>query len=177
MKRIIKNLILLILFFLFFGFLFTTPINHIGVNDRYLTPPSKDHQFDAQELNDFVLLWAKVEKSPIRKFMDQTLLDPEGHTSWFFKRWLKVNHWNDERFFYCQYRLVMLLRCVALEKNHQDNLKMAQSSNINLHEVISEQEKLLAKCTYKGPEYDLISKNFQNIINIIPPVIQKGVLQ
>lgn len=177
MKRIIKNLIIFIILFSFFGFLFTTPINKIGVSNLYDTPPQPNHHFDSDELNEFVLLWAKAEKSSIKKHMDNSLLDPEGQTTWFFRRWLSVHNWNDDRFFYCQHRLITILRCIALEKNYQDNIKMSQSQNINLNEIINEQTKILSKCKSNSDEYELIKKNFNNIIAIIPQVIQQGIQQ
>lgn len=168
MKRIIKNILLIIGLSLFVGWLFITPVNKIGISQPYAQPPAPDHYFTAQELNDFVELWNKADNSYIQRFMPPLSETKASQMSWLFKHWLKLHNWSNERFLYCRNKLIAIVKCIALSRNYSDNMLMAKSQNIPLDNILKEQKQKLSGCSFNKKEYDMINKNYNNIISIIP---------
>lgn len=168
MKKVLLKLSILIITVLALIWLFTTPASRIGYSRPYASPPSSDHLFTEQELNDFISVWLKAENSYIAKYMNDPEAKINGTTSWIFKQWLQLHDWNDQRFYYCEEKLRYLLKCVILQKNYDDNVKMAAKGNSSLEIIIKQQEEQLSVCSINPKEFNLINDNLSNLIKIIP---------
>ncbi len=168
MRKIIKTLTILFITTLFLVWLLFTPTAKIGYSRPYNLPPSADHLFTAQELNDFVSLWVKANSSYISKYMNDPNARINGTTPWLFKQWLNIHDWNDQRFYFCEEKLRNILKCVILQKNHDDNVEMAAKGNSSLKIIIKQQEEQLSLCSINPQEFALISDNLGNLRKVIP---------
>ncbi len=168
MKKVLRKLSILIITMLTLIWLFVTPVSKIGYSRPYASPPPSDHLFTAQELDDFISVWLKANNSYVARYLNDSTAKINGTSPWIFKQWLMLHDWNDQRFYYCEDKLRYLIKCVILQKNHDDNIQMAAKGNSSLEIIIKQQDDQLSACSITPEEFTLISDNLSKITKILP---------
>ena len=131
LNRRLKLLISLIAF-VAVGWICFQPLSKIGVNKSYLETPKALHKLSQDELIDFLMLWDQMQKGELKGYLEQIpLKNEEGYPRPIVK-WLELNNWSVERFFYDEQRIRDILSCVNLERNLNTNVEVSKKTGINL---------------------------------------------
>lgn len=162
---------ILIIALLLLGWLIVWPTAKIGYSRPFATPLEAGHQFTEQELLEFIKIWDKAHKSPVKKYVNDPIARINGTTPWLFKQWLNLHDWNDQRFYYYEERLHDIVKCVVIKNNYDDNIKMKQNGNNALDIIIKQQEQQLSVCSFEQNELDLINNNLAEIKKTIPQIM------
>ena len=141
-----SKLALQILSLIVLAWFMTQPVAKLFVERPYITEPEIGHTLSAKEVNDFVFLWNKAQKSYIKKYMQSASMRQDGQTSWLFRRWLNLHDWNTARFLYCEHRLNKLMNC---------------------EDIIASQKDQLTDCNFDKDEYDMIANNIAILVQTI----------
>lgn len=157
---------LLLLSIFFFVWLIQKPVNRLGVRTPYLSAPSQGQQLTADELNEFLDLWARINHGPLKKYFSQISLKSDSRYPQKIVTWLKLQNWNVERFFYDEQRLLELLEYVKLQKNINNNMELAKKTGADLDGVIKEQRRYLKAHTFGPEEIELVKHNLYQINEI-----------
>ena len=165
MSRKIKFAIIL-LSAVFLAWLIGQPLSEIGRQRTYDDPPSAGQKLSAAELNEFLDLWSRMLHGKLHRYVGQISLSSGKSYPGPLVKWLKLQGWDVERFFYDEQRLRELIDCVALVENISGNVAMSQHSTVNLSQIISEQRLRLKSCRFDQDELDLIKSNLYQITEV-----------
>ncbi len=149
--------------FLFLAFIIGTPVSDIGENKRYMEMPVAGQKFTSDELEEFLYVWSKMNNSSLRGILGQLSLKSKYEYPKELVKWLEVQNWNIDRFFYNEQRLTELIFFVNLKRSIAEHEKMQQITNVNLQNIIKEQQEILKKSSFDDDEIELITKNFVEI--------------
>ncbi len=166
-----KNLIIIASLVLL-SFLLTTPLTRItNFGSKYNQPISKDHIIDADELNDFLIMWAKFMRSDLEKNMRHISLSQEDKISPQVERWIEVHGWSAKRFWEIEQKVMNLVAIAKLINNLEDNKKFLNNApNIsaeNLKTIIKNQETQLKNATYNPKELELVQANLYAVAQVL----------
>lgn len=162
-----SKLALQILSLVVLAWFMTQPVAKLFVERPYITEPEIGHTLSAKEVNDFVFLWNKAQKSYIKKYMQSASMRQDGQTSWLFRRWLNLHDWNTARFLYCEHRLNKLMNCVLVRSNYESNKVISEKAGIPLEDIIASQKEQLTDCNFDKDEYDMIANNIAILVQTI----------
>ena len=137
-------------------------IFNIGFDKTYITPPQQNEKINAQELSDFLELWGRMMNGRLKKYANQISLNSSSRYPRPIVKWLDLQNWNVERYFYIEQRLMQLIEYINLRKNLEGNIEVS-GVGVNLNDIIADQKKKLETCPFDDDEMDLIEKNFQII--------------
>ncbi|MBE6443811.1 MAG: hypothetical protein E7020_03990 [Alphaproteobacteria bacterium] len=164
MGRLLKLIILIIVFYGFW-WLFSHPLNKIGVDMPYFSPPAEDHKIDAEELSSFLDLWSRMMQSGLKQKVAQvSLRSADSQYPQELVKWLEAQNWNVERFFYNEQRLAEIVDCVNLRKSYKSNVKLAKQSKLG--EIVKDLKQKLEVCSYDDDEMALVEANLYQITEI-----------
>lgn len=164
MKRLLKLTIIITVFYGFW-WLFSHPLNKIGIYMPYSNPPAEDHKVDDKELNSFLDLWSRMMQSGLRQKVAQvSLRSADSQYPQELVKWLEAQNWNVERFFYDEQRLAELVDCVNLRKAYNSNVRLARQSKLD--QIVKDLKQKLETCSYDDDEMALVEANLYQITEI-----------
>lgn len=162
LNRRTKFLILTIIF-VFMGWFCLQPLVKLGTDQSYAVRQEIDHKLTAPEINAFLALWQQMQKGPLKEYLAQRSLHAKGSYPRPIVKWLAVNNWDAERFFYDEQRLQDLLKCADLKIMINANIETNKRTGINLEDIIKIQKEGLKACLFEQEEMDLIERNRKQI--------------
>ena len=142
------------------------PITEIGASKQYMQMPEAGEELSAEELQDFLTLWAQVMNGSMKDSIGQMSLRTKDSYPKDVELWLKAQNWSAERFFYDEQRIREILEFVNLRINLKSNLIMNKQDGINLQNIIDGQQKQMNLCPYDKDELELIELNRYQIMEI-----------
>ena len=88
-------------------------------------------EIHAKELNEFVKLFPEYKKLGFDKDFYVPYLDtlPSGALDWKKKIWFMYHHWDADRFYYVQQRLIYLLQALEIRRDAQAIIDLVMSEN------------------------------------------------
>ena len=101
-----------------------------------------------------------MNDSSLRGILGQLSLKTEYKYPKELVKWLELQGWNVDRFFYNEQRLVELVALVNLKQSILENEKLQQISNVRLNNVINEQYEILKSSPFDKDEIELVSNNY-----------------
>ena len=166
MTRTTKYIIITIciIFLMWFS---SVPVLKWGADQTYITPPYQNEKIDTQTLSDFLSLWQRMMQGSIKKYASQISLKEAGQYPRPIVKWLELQNWNAERYFYIEQRLMQIVEYVNLRKNLEGNLSIASNSGINLNEIIADQKQKMSTCPFGEDEMQLVEQNLYLITQIM----------
>ena len=174
MTRTIKCIIITICIIILMWFC-TLPVLRLGADKTYIESPYQNEKINTQELADFLALWQRMMNGSIKKYVAQISLKSSGQYPRPIVKWLELQNWNVERYFYIEQRLMQIVEYVNLRKNLEGNISISASGNINLGEIIADQKKKMSACPFGEDEMQLVEQNLYLITQIMSgnPVVDK----
>ena len=161
-NRRAKGLILTIVF-VAMGWLCLQPVIKLGTDQSYAVQQNLSHKLTAPELNAFLALWQQMQKGALREYLAQRSLHGKSSYPRPIIKWLEVNNWSAERFFYDEQRLQDLLKCAELKIMMNANIETNKRTGINLEAIIKSQKEGLKSCLFEQEEMKLIEHNKEQI--------------
>lgn len=143
------------------------PLSDISFSKSYLEMPNGEFEITRQELNDFLEVWGNMMQSSFGKSFEGASLKSENEYPENLKKWLKLQRWNIERFFYDEQRIRDLVKYAEIKQQLRDNKKIAKSSLINLKSINKNLEKSMDAIPYRMAELELIEANLYQITEIL----------
>ena len=157
----------ILLSYIFLGWFVCQPLTDVGRYKPYFQMSENGHEITHDELNDFLYVWANMMQSSFGKsFSSKSLKSgdkyPEG-----LQKWLALQYWNIDRFFYDEQRIRDLLEYVEIKRQLDDNKKIAKASRINLNDMNKDLQKRLEANSYNDYELELIEANLYQIGEVL----------
>ena len=165
MSRKLKFLIILASF-IGIGWFIQIPLSDIGVKHPYSELDPQGHKLTADELNQFLDLWSRASQSKLKRTLGQISLRGDNSYPRPLVKWLNVQGWSVERFFYDEQRLRELVEYAKIDDNIKSNIQLSQHTGTNLNEIIKEQRQRLKLHDVDEEELHLIQANLYQIIEI-----------
>ena len=153
--------------FTFLFWLFFQPLSSIGLHRNYFDVPSEKHQIDQVELNDFLKVWSNMMSSSFKNTVKSASLKTGSSYPLSFLRWLKLQHWSVERFFYTEQQIRDMLKYAEIKTRLKDNNEIARKSHTNLNKMNKDLETRLEASPYSEEELDLIILNMYQITEVL----------
>ncbi len=164
MGRLSKLIILIIIFYGVWELL-SIPLSKVRSGIIYSIPPTEDHKIDAKELNSFLDLWSRMMQSDLKSKLTQvSLRTSDNKYPKELIRWLELQNWNVERFFYNEQRLAEIVNCINLRNAYESNMKLAQLSSLD--GIVKDLKQKLVTCSHDSDEVALIEANLYQITEI-----------
>ncbi len=152
--------------FIFLGWLISRPVVSIGLPKPYDEPPAAGHKLTAGELNEFLGLWSRIMHGPLKPYIGQISLAAGRTYPRPLVKWLELQDWNVERFFYDEQRLHGLIECVGLQDDIDSNISITKHNGVNLSQIIKDQRRQLKACHFETDELELIKNNFYSVTEV-----------
>ena len=165
MSRKLKFLVL-VASFAFLAWFLPQPLMEIGISRPYASPPVDGQKISADELNEFLNLWSRMTHGPLQKYVGQISLASGKSYPRPLVKWLEVQNWDVERFFYDEQRLHGLIGCAALQENIDSNVSLSRHDLSGLRQIINEQRQKLGGCRFDDDELELVRANLYQITEI-----------
>ena len=165
LNRRMKVLIIIVVFAATW-WLCTQPLIKVGADKSYMQSQELSHMFDQKELYDFLIVWDQIQKGKLKKYLDKIPLQNEGEYPRQIVKWLELNNWSAERFFYDEQRLRDIINCVDLERSLSTNIEASEKASINLKELVANQKQRMKSCSFDKKEKKLIEYNRNQIVSI-----------
>ncbi len=166
MQRKYKFLIALGCFIFLFWFL-SVPMSSMVISRPYAKAPTSEHTIDVDELNAFLTLWSQIMQGPLKNHINQVSLNSTSQYPSEIVKWLEIQNWNVERFFYDEQRIREILSCITLKNNMEGNKNLSRLSGTKMKKVISNQREELKNCRYPQEELSLIKDNMYTITEVL----------
>ena len=160
------NLLILVVVFTATSWLCFQPLAKLGTDRTYLEPLTTSHLLTAEELGSFLTLWAKIKNGSFKKYFKQISLHNTDDYPRVVVKWLNLNNWSAERFFYDEQHIRDLLRCVELKKSLNANIEASTKTKVNLADLVSSQKQGMESCVFDKDELELIKINRNQIVAI-----------
>lgn len=159
-----KKMGILFVSYLFLGWFLFQPLTEVFRYKPYYSMSESGHEITHKELNSFLMVYSNMMQSSFKEHFYSKSMRSEIPKS--FQKWLNLQYWDIDRFFYDEQRISDLLEYIEVKKQLQDNEKISKSSNINLKNINSALEKTLQAYEYNEKELNLIEANIYQISEI-----------
>ena len=143
------------------------PLADVGRCTTYMEMPEEEHELTHSELNAFLEVWGYMMQSSFKEKFKGTSLKTDGQYPKGLQKWLRIQHWDINRFFYVEQRIKDLVEYVEVKKQLDDNAKIAKASRINLNDMNTTLRKRLDANSYSNNELNLIETNLYQITEIL----------
>ena len=169
-----KKFLILLGSIAFITLVISTPVQNIGrLGTAYSEPPVAGENLNAKSLNKFLQTWSKFVKTDIS--MQQLSLNDASSKEKYPSqviRWLRVNGWNAEHFFYIEQRLKEAVTAASLQETIEGNKailhKMREdAASENLQKIISMQQAQLDSVKITPAEIELVKNNLYQINQVL----------
>ena len=144
------------------------PLTEFGIHMPYYEMSENGHEISHSELDSFLNIWSKLMQSRYSGDFNKRSLSMKTEYPSSLRKWLKLQYWDIERFFYDEQRIRDLLEYVDTMQELEDDKQITRSSSkVNLSNIIDELEKRLEANPFGKKELDLISANRYQISEIL----------
>lgn len=126
------------------------------------------HKISHKELNAFLSVWSKMMQTRFGENFKQKSLKSKSQYPIGFKKWLRLQYWDIERFLYDEERIRSLLEYSDIKLQLEENKQIIKKHHqINLKDIVNDLEKRLSTKSFDGEELNLIEANRYQIFEIL----------
>lgn len=154
--------------FIFLGWFVCQPLNEVFRYQPYMKMSEEGHKISHKELDAFLAVWSEMFYSYWgRTFDGKSLKDNQKYPKGL-EKYLRMQSWDIERFFYDEQRIRDMMEYVDIQQKLKDSKQIAKSGvRINLNDIISDMEKRLDTSSFDKKELELIEVNKYQIEEIL----------
>ena len=169
-----KKFLILLGSIAFITLVISTPVQNIGrLGTAYTEAPVTGENLTAKSLNKFLQTWSKFIKTDI-SLQQLSLIDSSSEEKYPSQvvRWLRINGWNAEHFFYIEQRLREAVTAASLQETIEGNKAILQKMREgdaydNLQKIISMQQAQLNAVKITPAELELVKSNLYQINQVL----------
>ena len=164
----LKKLGLACVSYILLGWFICQPLIDFGIYKPYFEMSKNGHEISHRELDAFLNIWSKLMQSRFAGNFNKKSLSMKTEYPSSLKKWLRLQYWDINRFFYDEQRIRDLLEYVDIKQQLEDDKQISRTTaKINLRGIISELEKRLEENPFDEKELDLIHANRYQISEIL----------
>lgn len=154
--------------YILLGWFVCQPLTELGIYKPYFKMSKNGHEISISELDSFLNIWSKLMQSRFAGNFNKKSLNMKSGYPKNLKKWLELQYWDIERFFYDEQRIRDLLEYVDARLQLEENKEISRKSGkINLHGIIKNLEQRLEASSFNEKELDLIEANRYQIAEIL----------
>ena len=154
--------------YILLGWFICQPLTELGIHKPYFEMPEQEHEISFDELDAFLNVWSKLMQSRFAEDFNKKSLNIKGEHPKNLKKWLKLQYWDIERFFYDEQRIRDLLEYVDIKLQIEENQKISKmSGDMNLNKFNKSLEQRLKTSSFSENELNLIETNRYQITEIL----------